>query len=232
MLARRLLAAALVMGAYAIFVRPRMLMAGATWQEVKDPYPGADLVPGSSRGATMASAIDAPPSAVWPWLVQMGCDRAGWYSWDLLDNGGAPSAERIHPEWQELRIGDRLLSTPSGSGWFEVAALDPERFLALRAPIDVRAARPFDTRGVRPRMYSDSVWCFGLKELPGDRTRLVVSGYAAERPRALLAVIDLLFWEPAHWFMQKRQFKNLRRRAEATAAPAAEHHDQLAAAHA
>jgi hypothetical protein len=232
MLARRLLPAALAVGAYAFFVRPRMLMAGATYQEVDSPYPGAELIPGSSRGGTMATTIDAPPSAVWPWLVQMGCDRAGWYSWDLLDNGGAPSAERIHPEWQELRVRDRLQSTPSGSGWFEVAALDPERFLALRAPIDVRAARPFDTGGVRPRVYTDSVWCFQLKELPGERTRLLVSGYGVERPRALLAVIDCLFWEPAHWIMQKRQFKNLARRAERTAPAAVEHHDQTAAAHA
>lgn len=203
-------------GIYALVLRPHMLRSGATQAEVRGDYPGADLVPGGKRGATMAVTIDEPPSAVWPWLVQMGCDRAGWYSWDRFDNAGRPSAERIHPEWQNVSVGDRMLSTPSGATWFEVAALEPERFLALRAPIDLHGGRPFDTRGLRPRLYNDTVWCFQLNKLPGDRTRLVVSGYAAQRPRALLAVADFLFWEPAHWIMQRRQFTNLKRRAERT----------------
>lgn len=202
-------------GTYALVVRPRMLRSGATEEEVRAEYPGADLVPGGKRGATMAVTIDAPPSAVWPWLVQMGCDRAGWYSWDRLDNAGVPSTERIHPEWQDVSAGDRMTSTPSGVTWFEVAAIEQERFLALRAPIDLHGGRPFDTKGVRPRLYNDSVWCFQLNEL-GGRTRLVVSGYAAQHPRALLAIMDFLLWEPAHWVMQRRQFVNLKRRAERT----------------
>lgn len=206
-----------LVGIYASVVRPRLLRSGATDEEVRVEYPGADLIPGGKRGATMAVTIDAPPSALWPWLVQMGCDRGGWYSWDRLDNAGISSAERIHPEWQDVSVGDRMLSTPSGATWFEVAALEPERFLALRAPIDLHGGRPFDTKGLRPRLYNDSVWCFQLNELPGGRTRLVVSGYAAQHPRALLAIADVLFWEPAHWIMQRRQFTNLGRRAERTA---------------
>ena len=56
----------------------------------------------------MATTIAAPPERVWPWLVQMGCDRAGFYSFDRLDNGGRPSADRIHTHWQKLREGDRV----------------------------------------------------------------------------------------------------------------------------
>jgi hypothetical protein len=185
-----------------------MLRWGATDEEVRRPYPGADLVPGAKRGATMAVTINAPPSSLWPWLVQMGCDRAGWYSWDRLDNGGAPSAERIHPEWQEIELGDRLTSKPDGSTWFEVAAVEPERFLALRASFDL-LGHQFDPRGPRPTHYTDSIWCFLLDELPGSRTRLVVSGHAAARPRLLQAPLNFLFWEPAHWIMQTRQFINL-----------------------
>jgi proline iminopeptidase len=169
-------------GIYALVVRPRLLRSGATDEEVRSEYPGAELIPVGKRGATMAVTIDAPPSAVWPWLVQMGCDQAGWYSWDRLDNAGVPSADRIHPEWQDVSVGDRMLSTPSGVTWFEVAALEQERFLALRAPIDLHRGRPFDTKGLRPRLYNDSVWCFLLNELSGGRTRLVVSGYAAQKP--------------------------------------------------
>jgi hypothetical protein len=210
------------MATYAVAVRPRLLRAGATEAEVSAPYPGAEMIPRGRRGATMAVTIDAPPSSVWPWLVQMGCDRAGWYSWDRLDNGGVPSAERIHPEWQQVSVGDRWGSVPSGATWFEVGAVEPERFLGLRAPIDLHGGRPFDTAGPRPRLYNDTLWGFLLKELPGERTRLVVSGYEAGRPGPLVALGNFLFWEPAHWIMQRRQFANLKRRAEEL--PAGTHH--------
>ena len=196
---------------YAVAIRPRMLSWGATEEEVHEPFPGAELVPDGHRGATMATTLDAPPAQVWPWLVQMGCDRAGWYSWDHLDNGGTPSADRIHPEWQRISVGDRMLSTPSGATWFEVAALEPMRFLALRASYDGRG-HPFDPAGLRPPHFTDSVWSFLLKEAPGDRTRLVVSGYGVGRPRIVQALQNLLFWEPSHWIMQTRQFANLKRR--------------------
>lgn len=206
-----------LVGGYALGARPRMLRWGATDEEVRRPYPGVDLVPGGTRGATMAVTINAPPSRLWPWLVQMGCDRAGWYSWDRLDNGGVPSAERIRPEWQEVTVGDHLASKPSGSTWFEIAALESAGFLALRASFDLRG-RPFDPAGSRPRHYTDSVWCFLLEELPGERTRLVVSGYTATRPRLLQDVLSFVFWEPAHWIMQTRQFANLKWRAECDSA--------------
>ena len=211
-------------GVYALICRPRMLRWGASDEEVRQPYPGFDLIPEGRRGATMAVSIDAPPQLVWPWLAQMGCDRAGWYSWDRIDNGGVPSAENIHSEWQNLAVGDRLYSTPSGSAWFEVAACEPERFLALRAPIDLRSGRPFDATGPRPAFFIDALWCFQLKDLPGGGTRLVVSGYSSARPRLLQKIAELLFWEPAHWVMQTRQFANLKRRAESRQS---DDHDRL-----
>jgi hypothetical protein len=201
-------------GVYALAVRPRVLRWGASDKEVTGPYPGVNLIPSGRRGATMAITIDAPPSRVWPWLIQMGCDRAGWYSWDRLDNGGMPSARQIHPEWQHLSVGDRLASTPSGSAWFEVAALDAERFLGLRASVNLRSGRPFDAAGPRPSFYLDSLWGFQLKALPEGRTRLVSSGYSSARPQLLQRIAEFLFWEPAHCIMQTRQFANLKRRAE------------------
>jgi uncharacterized protein YndB with AHSA1/START domain len=207
----------------AVAVRPLILRWGATGEAVRQPYPGAEISPGGSRGATMAVTIDAPPAQVWPWLVQMGCDRAGWYSWDRLDNGGSRSAERIHPEWQRISIGDHLASKPDGSTWFEVAALEPQRFLALRASLDL-GGHPFDSGGVRPRHFTDSVWCFLLKKMPGNSTRVVVSGYATGRPRSLHTISNVLFWEPAHFIMQTRQFANLRRLAEGRLTESNDHH--------
>lgn len=143
-----------------------------------------------------------------------------------------PSAERIHAEWQNLAVGDRWPSTPSGSAWFEVAALEPERFLGLRAPINLRGGRPFDTTRPRPLYYIDALWGFQLKELPGGRTRLVVSGYAAARPWFLQMIADIFFWEPAHWIMQTRQFANVKRRAERQPVRAFERTKKGALAHA
>jgi hypothetical protein len=166
----------------------------------------------------MAVTIEAPPSRVWPWLVQMGRDRGGWYSWDRLDNGGRPSAWALHPEWQSISVGQRLQSDQGGKHWFEVAGLLPERFLGLRATM-TPTGRQFDPAVERPRYFSDSLWAFELKELPQSRTRLIVSVYSANRPRWWGALSGFVFWEPAYWIMQTRQFTNLKRRAEGTYRP-------------
>ena len=132
----------------------------------------------------------------------MGCDRESFYSWDRLDNGGVPSAERIHPEWQDLERGGRIVSTPGGRFWFDVTVLERERTLVLRARIG------------RPRFWTDSTWGFHLRPTGDGGTRLVVQGRGAGHPRPLVALVNHLTWEPAHWIMQLRQFAGLRRRAE------------------
>ena len=210
---RKLLTCTLACGAYYAFaIRPRILRWGATEDEIREEVPGRDIVPGGTRGATMATTIDAPPSRVWPWLVQMGLDRGGWYSWDRLDNFGRKSTWQIHPEWQAIAVGDRFIARPDGKEWWDVAAMEPERFLCLRASVDLKG-REFDPSH-HPRYYTDSTWGFLLKELPEGKTRLIVSGYWAFRPGWLQPVLSFLFLEPSHWVMQTRQFTNLKRRAE------------------
>jgi hypothetical protein len=205
----------LALGAYVIAVRPRLLRWGASDEEVAGPYPGADIVPNGNRAATMAVTIEAPPEQVWPWLAQMGYDRAGWYSWDRLDNGGRPSADRIHPEWQEIKLRDRLTAwSPGGPvGAWEVAALEPGHFLGLRGLSDLRG-RPLDPAKPRPSVFLEGLWGFLLERLPGDRIRLVVSGYQTTRPRWLQSVWDVFVYPPVHWSMQTRQFANVKRLAE------------------
>ena len=78
-----------VAAVYALFVRQNLIRWGATEDELHSDYPGADIVENGVRAATMAVTIDAPPSEVWPWLIQMGYDHAGWYSWDRLEMVGA-----------------------------------------------------------------------------------------------------------------------------------------------
>jgi hypothetical protein len=69
----------------------------ATPEEVRRTLPGDEVIPHPISSQTHAITIDVPPDKVWPWLVQMGCGRAGWYSYDLLDNGGRHSATTINP---------------------------------------------------------------------------------------------------------------------------------------
>jgi hypothetical protein len=200
-------------GALAL-ARKELRNVGATCAERRATLPGDEIVPGARNPSTMAITIDAPPSEVWPWLVQMGCDRAGFYSWDRLDNGGRPSATEIHPEWQTLEVGDRMLCTPDGHWWFKVERLEPERVLVLRSSIDVRRRIPFASTGPRPRYFVDGVWTFVLDEIPEGQTRLVVRSFGAVRPRLLLGAVNAVLADPAHVIMQTRQLRNLKRRAE------------------
>ena len=95
---------------------------------------GDELVPEPMLSDTHAASLSAPPSRVWPWLVQMGGGRGGWYSYDLLDNRGVPSARRIVPELQQLEMGDVVPAYPGATSWFRVADLERERRLVLSVP--------------------------------------------------------------------------------------------------
>ena len=194
---------ALVLGAYFLALRPRLLRWGATDVEVNEPYPGADLIPGGTRSATMAVTIDAPPARVWPWLVQMGYGRAGWYSWDRLDNFGHSSAEELHPP-----VADPCRGGPPGAaarrlggGGAGAGALPRP---AHRDTIYAATAQP---TGPPPRCSTDSLWGFLLEPLPGGRTRLVVSGYSGIPPALAAAAREpALPGAEEHWIMQTRQF--------------------------
>jgi proline iminopeptidase len=208
---------------YGELVRPRLIRWGASDEEVSAPYPGAGLVPHGERGTTMAVTIDAPADQVWPWLVQLGGDRGGWYSWDHLDNAGRPSARDVHAEWQELAVGQSVTYWTRRHGpvdaW-DVAALEPNRFLGLHGLRDLRGRR-LDARQPRPSMYTEGLWGFWLKELPGGRTRLVIGGYQAFRPRWLGRFADWV-GPLIVWVMQARMLRVLKRnveRAHAAVAP-------------
>ena len=160
----------------------------------------------------MATTLPAPPAEVWPWLMQMGADKAGFYSFDRLDNGGRASADRLHPEWQGLHEGDRIVSVPDGSRWFDVALMRPQRDLVLRATLSVPDGRNLDPARPLPRAFSDSTWGLHLRPAAHGGTRLIVTGTARGRPPWLIRLGDRLLWEPAHAAMQLRQFAGLRRR--------------------
>ena len=199
---------------YARWVRPRLITWGATPDEVAGVYPGDELILDASHSSTMATTLPAPPERVWPWLMQMGGDRAGWYSWDRLDHGGEPSADSIVPQWQNLVEGQRLNSLPDGQNWMTVAVLEPNRTLVLRSNYTLPSGHTFDPRSAPlPRAFVDAVWGFHLRPAPGGRTRLVVRKLG-RGPRVFTWPFDLLLGDPLHCIMQTRQFHNLRTRVD------------------
>ncbi|NBM17909.1 SRPBCC family protein [Streptomyces sp. GC420] len=203
---------------YAMWLRPRLLTWGATEDEIEGAWPGDELVPDCDSSSTMATTLPAPPEAVWAWLVQMGGDRAGWYSWDLLDHYGKPSADHLVPEWQSLKVGQRLVADRMGRVWFTVAVLEPDRTLVLRSDLGLPSGHSFDVPDRPwPQAYMDGVWGFHLRPVPDGGTRLVVRTRGRSRPRRLTKPFNLLLGEPSHFIMQARQFHNLRTRVGAEA---------------
>jgi hypothetical protein len=94
--------------AYAAIARRWMLAWGATRAERSGPLPGDDVVSSARYVTTRAVTVDAPPERIWPWLVQMGQDRAGFYTHNWVKRllrSGIPDAHELHPEWQSLEVG-------------------------------------------------------------------------------------------------------------------------------
>jgi hypothetical protein len=208
-------AAGTAAGVYGLWVRPRLMRWGATEEEVAGPYPGAELVLEGKRSPTMAVTIEAPPEQVWPWLVQIGWGRGGWYSWDLIDNGGRPSAREVHPEWQNLTVGDQLKFSMLGRvvDAYRVGVFEPNRFLGLYGYTDMRG-RWLDPNNPRPAAYTEGLWGFLLNELPGGRTRLVIGGSQTFRPRWVERFIIPWCFILLVWPMQARMMAVLKRNIE------------------
>lgn len=208
---RTLPAAGLVL--YFAAIRPWLLGWGATRQERRQPLPGDDLVPAryqTTRGIT----IYAPSDEVWPWLVQMGYGRGGWYSYDWLERrAGAGdfaegrSASRVIAELQPLATGDTVALSPAGG--LTVAVLDPPIALVLRYRMGLLTAAPAreDDRAIM-----DWTWAFVLTPVDEGSCRLVVRVCADYHPRWLLPLQPLLL-EPAHFIMERKMLKTIEQRA-------------------
>ena len=173
--------------------------------------PGDELIEEPIWSATHAISIPVPFVDVWPWLAQMGADRAGWYSWDVLDNGRRPSARAILPELQDLHVGDVVPALPGATEAFVVEDVEPSRHLVLGVP-----------DGVTRR----ATWAFVVEEdetggagtAPGSRLlvrarlgRLVLAWpVLGQRTMPKRFVGGLA--EAVHWIMVRRQLHGIRQR--------------------
>ena len=176
----------------------------ATAAERSKPLPGDNLIPNPIGAVNHAITIHRAPHDVWPWLAQMGSSRAGWYSYDFIDNGGRRSAERIVPEFQNVTVGSVFPALPGAKDVFVVVQFEPERSLVLSWRL--------------PDGRYQTTWAFVLEQPKPDQTRLIVRGRIASgyRPYGLPQWVALLLGRPAHFIMQRKQLLGIRRRSETT----------------
>jgi hypothetical protein len=160
--------------------------------------------------STHAITIAAPPEAIWPWLVQMGCRRGGFYAIDLVDNDGEPSAREIHPDLQDLAVGDVVPATPDGKGSFEVLRLEPGRALVLGALTDSETGTSLPFAAPDPDRFWRVTWSFVLEPVDAGHTRLVTRARASFSDGRL----RLAWIRPVHHLMETVQLRRLRDRAE------------------
>jgi hypothetical protein len=179
---------------------------GATLNEVSAPLPCDNLQPHAHYRTTRAITIEAPPAAVWPWLVQVGCGRAGFYSNDLLDNLARPSATAVLPSLQRLEVGQWVPMSPSATPThktaFKVRAFDVNRWLLWAKP--------------------DSTWAWQLTPTDRNGTRLVTriqAVYNWQRP--LSAVLGVVLMEFGDFAMLRRMLHGIKARAESLTQEAA-----------
>jgi hypothetical protein len=200
--------------AYAVLLRPRLLTWGATRAEATAALPGDDLVRDRWR-TTRAITINATAEDVWPWLVQMGFGRAGWYSYDWLERviGAGDFAEgrsprSVLPQMQSLAVGD---SVPlSADGGLTAAVVDPPRALVLRMAMSMLTGAPA-REGDHALLHR--TWAFVLVPVGPRLSRLLVRVKGAYRPRALGMLFPLLL-EPEHLLMERAMLRGIRRRVD------------------
>jgi hypothetical protein len=199
--ARRLVGLAVIAGVYVFGLRRSILDWGATQGEATGPLPGDELLRDAEVVATRAVTIAAPPSVVWPWLVQMGPgERGGAYTYDWIENLCGlemHSADTILPQFQQLEAGD-VIPDARGRPWLRAERVEPEHVLALRTA---------DGRWT---------WTFVLVEQAGwtrllSRYRICLSGGLGGRLGVELMI-------PGSLVMERKMLRGIRERAERLAA--------------
>jgi hypothetical protein len=184
-----------------------VILTGAVSRRPVRPLPGEaerrlagdEALPGRSVRWTHGITLDARPDEIWPWLIQMGCGRAGWYSYDGLDNGGVPSADRIVGELQRAEVGDIFPMRPGAKDSFVLRAREREQWLVLG-----------DAAG-------SATWAFVLDPVDEVSTRLLTRSTGSYKRFVVGLLLEVLL-RPIHFGMQRRQLLNLKRNAEGRSA--------------
>lgn len=189
---------------------------GTTQSEAYGPLPGDDLFPTYASQATHAITIHASPQEIWPWLMQIGQDRSGFYSYTFLENAfgcSMPKVEHLVPQWK--------LRTPGETVWF----CDPERFNGegKMIPAIVDPSRTFamvttkDWQSLKAgKLAHEGIWTFTLAPIDASKTRLIARLRGGTPPTLGARMVGRLFWEPAHFVMEQKMLRTIRDLAERT----------------
>jgi hypothetical protein len=166
------------------------------------PLPGDDVVPGTQYSITHDKLIEAPPSLVWGYLMQLGGDRAGWYSIDWLDNKGLPSTDHLVEEWTERRKGEAIPVLREAHDYFYVHDLKHEEYMVLTAQSDP------------PKKHLKVSWAFVLEPVGRDTTRLLVRARMESAPKWSEWLMGHLYYPPVHRLMSAVQLRHIKLYAE------------------
>jgi hypothetical protein len=203
--------------AYTKVCRPRFLRWGTLPEERSRRWPGDSFLPDAviTSMATRAITVHATPEAIWPWILQLGQDRGGFYSYSWLENligAEIHNVDRIVPEFQKRRVGDSVWMAPAdkfdGMGRMTVALLEPRRALVLVSPQDWERIEEGEPG-------QDGSWTFILEPVDEQSTRLILRSRSGIRSRAG-RLLDYLFWEPAHFVMERKMMESIKSLAELT----------------
>jgi hypothetical protein len=232
----RFLLAGLLAAASGAYVLRRLGQRwGASEDEVHRPMPGDELIPHPMIETTHAITVEASASEVWPWLVQMGMDRGGWYSdpewWDGLaekvlwsflasdEKTGysirdEPSASRIIDKFQDLKVGDILLDGPPGTAFFTVKVLEKNWALALYSNSHVCYIVPqFVRDNPNIQIQGEFSWVFILDEVDVGVTRLILRTRISYGPRLFRLVTRPFFW-PIDFVLARKTLRGIKWRVE------------------
>jgi len=152
----------IVIGLYFAFIRDLQMNWGATNEDINRTMMGDELLEEPEMNATRAIEINARPEAVWPWIVQIGYKRGGFYGFDNLDNGGHRSADSILPQFQDLQVGD---SIPGGE-------YRGQTFYILEV-VEMEPGQEMAWVFLKGTPWGGATWSWSLYEVDGERSRLV-----------------------------------------------------------
>jgi len=200
--------------AYVFGLRPWHLRWGATREEHGASLPGDAICPNAAGQLTHAITINAPPEKVWPWIVQIGQDRGGFYSYTFLENMigcEMQNAGHIVPEWQNRAVGDTVwFGTPKhfdGQAKMIAAIVERDRALVL--------ATPADWEKLKVGLHGEeTTWAFVLRPAGEGKTRLVTRLRRQANPGLWEDATNYGFWEPAHFVMERKMLLTIKRLAE------------------
>jgi hypothetical protein len=208
-------AAVVAAGVFHLVVAPRLATWGTTSAEAHERLPGDDLVADPATMSTRAVSVDAPAANVWRWLVQIGTDRGGWYTYDLLERAaGVPvhNAHEIRDEWQHLAVGDRIQLAPEG--WMGL------RNGLILPVVELRDGQSIVLRQCPHDSPWDGVWSFHVRPDGPDICRLIARSRTAQAqgPARFAAVLASLVFDPVTFVMERGMLIGIKQRGERTAA--------------